>query len=76
MWTLWFLLGVLPFSLFSCFCFSHFSIVNTSIDEEIAVLSASCEFVYFARVNCCPVSLPLGVGGWLRLVIVTLPELY
>ena len=29
-------------------------------------------FVYFACTDFCPSSLPLGVGGWLRLVIVAL----
>ena len=33
-------------------------------------------FVYFARVKCCPFSLPLGVSGWLRLVLATLPGLF
>ena len=32
-------------------------------------------FVCFARFSFCPFSLPLGVGGWLRLVIVVLPGL-
>ena len=31
------------------------------------------ESVYFALVNFCPFSLPLGVSGWLRLVSVALP---
>ena len=30
---------------------------------------------YFARVKFCPFSLPLGVRGWLRFVIVALPGL-
>ena len=33
-------------------------------------------FVCFARVSFCPFSLPLGVRGWLRFVIVTLPGLF
>ena len=33
----------------------------------------SCIFVCFARVVFCPLSLPLGVGGWLRFAIVALP---
>ena len=33
-------------------------------------------FVYFALVNFCPFSLPLGVRGWLRLLIVVLPVLF
>ena len=39
-----------------------------SLGEERAGLCASHEFVYFARVNFCPFSLPLGVRDWLRLV--------
>ena len=31
-------------------------------------------FVYFARVDFDPFSLPLGVGGWMRLVIVAFPD--
>ena len=30
-------------------------------------------FLCFARVSFCPFSLPLGVGGWLRFLIVALP---
>ena len=33
-------------------------------------------FVYFARVDFCPISLPLGVRDWLQLVIVALPGLF
>ena len=33
-------------------------------------------FVCFVRVSFCPFSLPLGVGGWLRSVIVALPGLF
>ena len=32
-------------------------------------------FVYFAHVNFCPFSLPLGVRDWLWLVILALPGL-
>ena len=32
-------------------------------------------FVYFARVECCPFSLPLGVRDWLRRELVALPGL-
>ena len=33
-------------------------------------------FVYLARVIYCPFSLPLGVGGWLQLLIVVLPGVF
>ena len=33
-------------------------------------------FVCFVRVSFCHFSLPLGVGGWLRFVIVALPGLF
>ena len=49
--------------------------VITSLGEEgkqLYVLSVQL-FVYFARVNFCHFSLPLGVRGWLWLVIVALP---
>ena len=63
---------VLPCSLSTCF-FS-FSIVITSLGEEGAGLCASRgAFVcLFTSVNLCPFSLPLGVRGWLRLLIVAL----
>ena len=32
-------------------------------------------FVCFVRVSFCPFSLPLGVEGWLRFVIVAYPDL-
>ena len=53
-----------------------FSTVVTSLGEERAGLCASRAIVYFAHVNFCPFALPLGVRGWLRLVIVTLPGLF
>ena len=45
---------------------------------SLAGLCASRAFVrlYFARVNFCPLSLPLGVKGWLRHVTVALPGLF
>ena len=33
-------------------------------------------FVYFARVNICPFSLPIGVRDWLRFVTVVLLGLF
>ena len=33
-------------------------------------------FVCFSRVNCCHFSLPLGVGGCLRFVIVAFPGIF
>ena len=61
-----------------CFrvCCSPFSIVITSLGEEGAGLCASRAFAYFARVDFCPSSLPLGVGGWMLLVIAALPGLF
>ena len=56
--------------------FRPFSIVITSLGEERAGLCASCASVYFTRVNHCPFSLPLGVRGCLRLVIVAFPGLF
>ena len=55
------------------FFFSPFSIVITSLGEEVYVLLMHL-FVYFARANFCPFFLHLGVG--LRLVIVALPGLF
>ena len=83
--ALWFILrGALCFkvvlcSLSSCF-FIPFSIVIISLGGQGAGLCASRAFVcllfFFARVSFCPFSLPLGVGGWLQFVIVTLPGLF
>ena len=54
-----------------------FSTVITSIGEDRAGLCASRAFVfvYFARVNIYPVSLPFGVRDWLRFVILASLEL-
>ena len=51
-----------------CFC-----ILITSVGEEGAGLCGSRKFVCFARVCFCPFSLPLGVEGWLRFMIVAYP---
>ena len=62
---------------FFFFFFSHFSIVITSLWEERARLCASRAFVcLFCTRYLYPFSLPLGVRGWLRLVIVALPGLF
>ena len=58
-----------------------FSLVVTSLGEEGAGLCASSAFVClfctcFFFFFFCPFSLPLGVGGWLRFVIVAFPELF
>ena len=61
--------------------FSPFSIVTTSLEDERAGLCASRASVLFfvlfcfARVDICISPLPLGVGGWLRLVSVALSGL-
>ena len=73
----WFILGALHV-LKSCLALCprvssfFFSIVITSLGEEGASLCASRVFVCFVRVSFCPFSLPLGVGGCLRFVIVAL----
>ena len=66
-------------SLSTCFVIL-FSGVITSLGEEGAGLRASLLlvhlFVCFVRVSFCHFSLPLGVGGWLRRVIVALLRLF
>ena len=68
-------LGVLTSSRALCPRFSVcFSILITSPGEEGAGLCASrilC--VCFAGVCFCPFSIPLGVEGWLRFLIVAYP---
>ena len=49
------------------------SIMITSLGEERAGLHL---LVYFARVNFCLSSLPLGVSDWLRFMIVALPRIF
>ena len=73
-WLCGFYYGAFPCSMFSCFSPSPFSVVITSLGEKSAGLYVLLMhlFVYFARVDFCPSSLPLGVGVWLRLVIVAL----
>ena len=66
---------IFPCSLSSCFVIP-FSIMITSLGEEIAGLCASHALVCFVRVSFCHFSLPLGVRGWLRFVIVSLPGLF
>ena len=57
--------------LFVLVFFILFSIVITSLEEEEAGLCASRAFVcLFVRVRFCHFSLPLGVVGWLRFMIV------
>ena len=71
-----------PFHVESCpalcshVCAVLFSIVITSHGEDGDGLCASHAFlVYFACVNFCPFSLPLGARDCLRLVNVALPGL-
>ena len=84
--ALWFILRCascfkdFPCSLSSCF-FIPFSIVITSLGEEGAALCSSRAFVCFVHVSFFfffffPFSPPLGVGDWLRFVIVALPGLF
>ena len=44
--------------------------------RELAYVLLVHLFVYFACVNFCPFSLPLGIGVWLRLVVVALIGLF
>ena len=55
---------------------SSFSIVITSLGEDIANLSAFRTFVRFVLVWTCRFPLPLGVWEELRFVIVALPGLF
>ena len=71
-------LNVLKCSRVLCPRFSVcFSILITSLGEENAGLCASRTlFVCFVRVlSVCPFSLPLGVEGWLRFMIVAYLDL-
>ena len=79
--ALWFILWgascfkVFPCSLSSCFVIT-LSIVIPSLGKDGAGLCASRAFVLlFLLVSFCHFSLSLGVGGWLRFVIVALPGL-
>ena len=65
---------VLPCFLCSYF-FSQVKTVITSFGEERADLYASCAFVCLSCIrSILSISHSLGVWGWLRLVIVTLPR--
>ena len=67
--ALWFLLWDISsfFLIFLLFVLVFFSPVSFGKSVLFVLL-----FVYFARVNFCPFSLPLGVRDWLRFVIVAL----
>ena len=64
---------VLPCSLSMCF-FCPFSILITLLGEEGAGLCAYCLLAMHTLI-CVTFSLPPGVGGWLRLLLVALPGL-
>ena len=55
---------------------SPFHIVITSFGEERTGLCGFRGLVCFAREGLCLFPLPLGVGDWLRLVIVALQGLF
>ena len=77
--ALWLILqSALCFKVLPCSCFFvPFSIVITSLGDEADGLCASCAFVcLFLHVLVFVLSLPLGVGVWLRFVIVALPGLF
>ena len=61
---------VFPCSLSSCF------VIPVSTGEEGAGLCASRACVCFVRVSFCHFSLPPGVGGWLRYLIVAFPGIH
>ena len=44
--------------------------------RELACVLLAHLFVCFVRVSFCHFSLPLGVGAWLRFVIVALPGVF
>ena len=60
-----------------CF-FCPFNILITLLWEEGAGLCAyrALLFISYAHVNLCHFSLPSGVRGWLRLLLVALPGLF
>ena len=66
----------LTFCHFLLFVFSPFSIVITSLGEEIANLNAFRTFVRFVLVWVCRFPLPLGVWEGLGFVIVAHPGLF
>ena len=81
--ALWFILrDASSFKLFLCSlssCFViPFSIVITSLGEELGSWSVcfSCICLFVLYVSFCHFSLPLGVGVWLRFVIVAFPGLF
>ena len=80
MWLCGFYDGAFHVESFLALCsrvFSPIGIVITSLGKsEIVYVLLVHLFVYFTHVDFCPSSLLLGVGGWLQLVIVTLPVLF
>ena len=58
--------------------FKSISVITMMADKEWYEFGEdrACLCVYGLRIDFCPSSLPLGVGGWLRLMIVALPELF
>ena len=64
---------VLSYSLFSCLSVLLALWSPRLGKRELVYMFLVHLFVYFACVNVCPFSLPLGGQGWLRLLIVALP---
>ena len=62
---------------FIVFCQSYLAFCSPRLRKrELVYVLLVHLFVDLARVNFCPFSLPLGVRGWLLLVIVALPGLF
>ena len=80
MWLCGFYYGA--FRVESCLALCHrvlsvlFSIVITTGKRELVHVLFVHVFVYFARVNFCTFSLPLGVRECLRVVIVAHPCIF
>ena len=66
---------VFPCSLSSCFVISFSVVVPRLGKRELVCVFLVHVFACFVRVSFCRLSLPPGVGGWLRFVIVALPGL-
>ena len=62
--------GVFPCTLSSCFVIPFSIVINSPEEEGTGLCAFRVLFVCFVHISFCHFSLPLGVGGWLRFVIV------